>query len=122
MFIPLISIYYQKLVNIHLNSSLFHKLELLEMDPNDDLARIMEDIIHGGNGSNNVPTYTDEERSKADRFLNIPAAEDGDTGTDDGEISTDDGDTGAEDDDNAEGSAEVRVDVKNGMKFLTTNT
>ena len=38
------------------------------MDHNNDHESIMENIIAG---TNNIRTYTDEERSQADGFLNI---------------------------------------------------
>ena len=71
------------------------------MDDQNDHESIMEDIIVGG--PNNVPTFTDEERSQADGFLNIPAADEGNTNVVDEE-----GSTHADDeDDNAESSHEV---------------
>ena len=71
------------------------------MDDQNDHERIMEDIIAGV--PNNVPTFTDEERSQADGFLNIPATDEGNTNVVDEEGSTHAGD----EDDNAEGSHKV---------------
>ena len=71
------------------------------MDDQNDHERIMADIIAGG--PNNVPTFTDEECSQADGFLNIPTADEGNTNAVDAEGSTHAGDEDLEDD-NAEGS------------------
>ena len=87
---------------IHRNSCLFQKLVLVEMERNSDHERIMEDIISGGH----VPTYTDEERSQADGFLNIPGAEDNDTHAEDLQ------------DDNVDGSNEVYILC---IKFIIIN-
>ena len=75
---------------IHRNSCLF-----IEMDENTDNERIMDIIA----GSNNVPTYTEEERSQADGFLDISTTEDQDTTTEDQNTTTEDQDTAAEDQD-----------------------
>ena len=72
---------------------------LVEMDNNDDNQRIMEDIIAGGDGSTNFPTYTEEEGTQADQFLNMSTAEEGDT-------RAENSDTAAAED-NAECSGEV---------------
>ena len=73
------------------------------MDDQSAHERIM-DIIDGG--PNNVPTFTDEECSQADGFLNIPTADEGNTNVVDEEGSTHAGNEDVEDD-NAEGSHEV---------------
>ena len=95
---------------------LFQKLVLVEMERNSDDERLMEDMISGGQ----VPTYTDEERSQADGFLNIPGAEDDDTHAEDDETHAEDDDTHAEDlqDDNADGSNEVYILC---IKFIIIN-
>ena len=85
------------------------------MDENTDNERIMDIVA----GSNNVPTYTEEERSQTDGFLDISTAEDQDTTAEDQNTAAEDQDTAAEDgdynedldemdrDDNAAGSNEV---------------
>ena len=65
---------------IHRNSCLF-----IEMDENADNERIMDIIA----GSNNVPTYTKEERSQVDGFLDISIAEDQDITAEDGDYNED---------------------------------
>ena len=83
------------------------------MDDNNDHAWIMEQIIAGGNDPNTViPTYTDEERSQADMFMNISTGEEGDT-------TAEDGDTTVEDDDNAEASNKVYISC---VKFIIINS
>jgi hypothetical protein len=51
------------------------------MDNSDNDERIMEDII--ARGGNTVATYTDEECSQADRFLNRNMIGDGDVAAED---------------------------------------
>ena len=73
----------------------------------------MDQIIVGGNDPNTaVPTYTEEERSQADMFMNISTGEEGDTTAEDGDIAV-------EDDDNAKASNEVYISC---VKFIIINS
>ena len=86
------------------------------MDQNNDHGSIMEDII--ASGSNQVRTYTDEERSQADGFLNIPVVEEANTTANEGNTTpAEDDDTHAEDD-NAQVSIEVYISC---IKFIIIN-
>jgi hypothetical protein len=79
-------------------------------DNNGNDERLMEDIIT--RGTNTFPTYTDEECSQADGFLNIHMTEGGDVAAEDLENNEDDTANDSEnnedlEDDNAKGSNEV---------------
>ena len=94
------------------------------MDNNEDEERLMESLIAGGPNTE-VPTFTEEERSQADAFLNITG--DIDTRTADIDSRTADIDSRAEDNNedlfivNAEGSDEVYIScINKSINALTT--
>ena len=87
------------------------------MDNNEDEERLMESLIAGGPNTE-VSTFTEEERSQADAFLNI---------TGDIDTRTADIDTRVEDNNedlfivNAEGSNEVYIScINKSINALTT--
>jgi hypothetical protein len=90
------------------------------MDSNND-ERIMEDII--ARSANTVATYTDEECSQADRFLNINMIGEGGVVADDSANNEEDIAADSENNEHledaiAEGSNEVYISC---IKFISVN-